>query len=423
MFVFIWLTQLLLVGGNNADSGAPLKRFCQDNLCISLSDGNITAQDGLCVVIPCSFSPAFLLFQPSINWFKCEPSRPRCGPTDLIYSSGSGRVLPEFKGRVRQLQPDLNQKDCSIIINDLTLSDSGSYQLRVDSRLFPGTENTFLARATVSVEALTRKPTVMIPPLTNGQQTTLSCTAPGLCSGSAPQITWKWSGEKENYTFISGKNTAFETEHLSTVSKRHSSTLTLNPSFTRHHNTEITCRVTYKNNITTEETVTLKVSSYPTILTSSKCEVWSEVLTCACISEGFPLPTIKWPLLENHTQFSVLNTAANRTIHSTFTLTVKDHSNTVVECVSRNEVGEVKQSLAIRASERQEVTDQHGGKALLPWAVAAVSLLLNVILIVGVVILWKKRKTVTSNQEDRTYMSLKKTERCPEYDVIHPSPN
>uniref|UniRef100_A0A3B4UD90 Ig-like domain-containing protein n=1 Tax=Seriola dumerili TaxID=41447 RepID=A0A3B4UD90_SERDU len=82
-------------------------------------------------------------------------------------------------------------------------------------------------------------PEVTIPPLTEGQQTTLTCTAPGLCSGSDPQITWT----------------------LSAVTQKHSSNLTFNPS-AEHHGTSVTCKVSFTGNAATEETVTLNVT-YP----------------------------------------------------------------------------------------------------------------------------------------------------------------
>ncbi|XP_034553713.1 sialic acid-binding Ig-like lectin 6 [Notolabrus celidotus] len=422
MFVLTSLTLLLSVRGNNADTGASLERtFCKDGFCIKPSDGEIRAEAGLCVVIPCSFTTSPRFHPQNIVWFKCEPSKQRCDGSDVIFSRNTKQVQPGFRGRVSLLEPDVSKKNCSIIIKDLTASDSGSYQIRVNGFIMFMKEDgyTFSSRATVAVEDLTQKPAVMIPPLTEGQQTTLSCTAPGLCSGSVPEITWMWrrgggGGGGENHTYLTGNITAFQIEHLSAVSQRHVSTLTLNPSFTNHHSTEVTCRVSFINNITTEETVTLKVNSYPKILHSSKCKVQREVMTCVCISDGFPLPTIKWSLMWNHTKSSVTTAVANTTANSTLVLNVKDHSNIAVQCVSSNVVGEVKKSLTITTSERVE--DQHG--KLLPWAVTAVSLILNVALIISLMFLWKKRKTVKPNQEDRTYMSLQKKDQSPEYDVI-----
>ena len=97
---------------------------------------------------------------------------------------------------------------------------------------------------------------MVIPPLTAGQQSTLTCTAPGLCSGSVPTITWTWRGTGENDSHITGN---IMTETLSAVTQRHSSTLTFNSS-AEHHGTEVTCKVGFTGDTTTEETVTLNVT-------------------------------------------------------------------------------------------------------------------------------------------------------------------
>ncbi|XP_075962732.1 Schwann cell myelin protein-like [Anarhichas minor] len=658
MFVLIWTTLLFSVRGITADAGAAVKEHCDNGYCITLSEGEITAEAGLCVVIPCSFTTASGFTPQHMMWYKCEPYERRCVDSDVIlHTKNSNKVQSGFIGRVSLLEPDVSLRNCSIIINDLTGSDSGSYQLRVQS----GSDNgfTFSLKATVSVKGLTQKPTVMIPPLTEGQQTTLTCTAPGLCSGSDPNITWTWRGAGEKDSHITGNITA--------VTQRHSSTLTFNPS-AEQHGTDVTCKVSFTNSITTEETVTLnvtyvkefritgntsvkegetlhltcsvesfppslitwtkpsetnmqngietnwqnntetfmqrergigtfsisnvttedsgryicraeylnqtlvenvdvkvkyvrkplitgdttveegdalnltcrvesfppshitwtvlgsntkldngldtdlqnhtgsatlvipnvttedsgryicraeylnktlvenvdvkvkyvrkplitgdttveegdalnltcRVESFPPshitwtvlgsntkldngldtdlqnhtgsatlvipnvttedsgryictaqhldrtvttyadvtvtwfskILNNSGCEVESEVLTCVCISEGFPLPTINWPLLNNHTEYSVITTVSNHTVSSTVTLTVKDHSNTSVECVSSNENGEAKENLKIRMTIlEKEKADQ--SKELVSWLEVIIAFLIGVLL-------------------------------------------
>ncbi|KAM6936301.1 sialic acid-binding Ig-like lectin 14 isoform 2-T3 [Lycodopsis pacificus] len=312
MFVLIWTTLLFSVRDITADSGAAVREHCARRYCITLSEGEITAEAGLCVVIPCSFTIPSVFTPQHMVWYKCEPYQRRCVDSHVIlHTKNNNKVQSGFKGRVSLLEPDVSQKNCSIIINDLTESDSGSYQFRVQSG--SGSGFTFSLKANVSVKGLTQKPTVMIPALTEGQQTTLTCTAPGLCSGSDPNITWTWRGAGEKHSHITGNITA--------VTQRHSSTLTFNPS-AEQHGTDVTCKVSFTNGITTEETVTLNV------------------------------------------------------------------------------------------------TYQHGPSAELPWIIVAVSLIVNVIFIILLMFLRNTRKKVKPNQEDRTYMSLRKTDQSPEYDVI-----
>ncbi|XP_029360946.1 platelet-derived growth factor receptor alpha-like isoform X1 [Echeneis naucrates] len=152
------------------------------------------------------------------------------------------------------------------------------------------------------------------------------------------------------------------------------------------------------------------------ILKNSGCELQSELLTCVCISEGSPLPSITWPLLKNHNEHSVITSVSNYTINSTVILTVKDVNNTVVECVSRNENGETRRKLRITAAVKRG--DPHGLSHIPLLTVAVLALIGNVILIICVVFLRKSREEVKPNPEDRTYMSLQTTDRSL-YDVIH----
>ncbi|XP_071325158.1 hemicentin-1-like [Trachinotus anak] len=704
MFVLIWATLFFFMRHSDADTGASVggKQLCSTwpyGYCITLPEGEITAEAGLCVVIPCSFTTVYDFTPQNLVWYKCEPAKHRCSDSDMIFHTNKNnmKVQSEFRGRVSLLEPDVSQNNCSIIINDLKESDSGSYQLRVNGDRYGRQDGfTYPLRATVSIKGLSQKPTVMTPPLTEGQQATLTCTAPGFCSGSDPKITWMWRGAGEKDSHITGNITDFKTENLAGFLHRHSSTLTFNAS-AEHHGTQVTCEVSFTGITTTEETVTLNVTyvkevritgdtrvkegetlnltcsvesfppslimwkkipdiniqngsetnlqndtlnelqnntltelqnntlnelqndtftdlqnntltelqnntlnelqndtftdlqndtftdlqndtltelqnntltelqnntlnelqndtetflqersgmatlsitnvtvedsglyicivkhlnntwkknvdvkviymrqpgitgdttvqkgdvlnltcsgeSFPPslitwtklgfntnlhngtdlqsntgsatlmvpnvtagdsgqyictvkhldmavtiyadvtvtwfskILQNSACEVQLEVLTCVCISEGFPLPTIRWPLLKNHTEYSVITSVSNHRVNSTIILTVK-HRNTVVECVSSNGNEEAKRNLSIITSDKQEAA--HRGLSAVPFLITAVlSLIVNVAFIICFVFLWNSRKKVKPDTEDRTYMSLRKTDKSPEYDVI-----
>ncbi|XP_038566721.1 basement membrane-specific heparan sulfate proteoglycan core protein-like isoform X2 [Micropterus salmoides] len=125
------------------------------------------------------------------------------------------------------------------------------------------------------------------------------------------------------------------------------------PNMTAEYSGQYLCTATHQTKIL-KEGVNISVILYPKILNSSRCINQSEGLTCMCISQGVPVPTIKWPLLENHTEYTHIITVSNHTVNSTVTLTVKDYSNTVVECVSHNRNGEVKENLIIKNIEQKE---------------------------------------------------------------------
>lgn len=97
---------------------------------------------------------------------------------------------------------------------------------------------------------------MMVPLLIEGQRASLTCTAPGLCSWSDPKITWKWTRIGKDESHITGN---MSVEKLTDVTWKLSSTLTFN-TLAEFHGTNVTCSVSYGNNITTDETVTLNVT-------------------------------------------------------------------------------------------------------------------------------------------------------------------
>ncbi|XP_026225929.1 sialic acid-binding Ig-like lectin 14 [Anabas testudineus] len=334
-------------------------KHCQTgSYCITLPEREITAEAGLCVVLPCSFTNDAVFNVTGFIWYKCDSStKQRCDMSaagKLIFNSSSNEnVQPEFRGRVSLLETNVTKKNCSIIINDLRKSDSGSYELRLVGNKDGKTDGfTFISKATITITDLSQTPTVVIHPLTEGQHITLTCTAPGLCSGSVPNITWMWRKQGESH--ITGNSIGLRTENLTAIRQRHSSTLTFDGSVTQS-GTKVTCKVTFTGNINTEES--LSVAIFPKILKSSACVIQSEILTCVCVSEGFPIPTITWPLVKDHNKYSVTSTVSNHTVHNTITLTVKHHTSTVAECVSSNGNVYVKQNLTITTSGSDVETD------------------------------------------------------------------
>uniref|UniRef100_A0A669C492 Ig-like domain-containing protein n=1 Tax=Oreochromis niloticus TaxID=8128 RepID=A0A669C492_ORENI len=257
-YITIFIFPFALTGAS-----ALVQKHCDRGYCLNLTEQELTAEAGLCVVIPCSFTTADEFTPKHIIWYKCEASPTKCSDSKIIFHSNKNtdkKAQSGFEGRVSRLEPDVSQKNCSIIINDLKESDSGSYQLRVTG-VRNGKEDgfTFIPRVTVSIKGLNEKPTIMIPTLTEGQQATLTCTAPGLCSGSVPEITWTWRGAGGTESYITGNSTAFKTESLTDVTQRHVSTLTFKSS-AEQHNTTVTCKIRFTGKTTTEEASSLKVN-------------------------------------------------------------------------------------------------------------------------------------------------------------------
>ncbi|XP_029359319.1 neurocan core protein-like [Echeneis naucrates] len=159
MIPFSWLLLLISVRGSKAaTAGVPMRgrKHCEFGLCFpaTASEGQITAEAGLSVVIPCSFTPGFRFYPQNLVWYKCEPAKQRCSDSDIIFATNENRrrIQPGFRGRVALVEPDLNQMNCSIIINDLKESDSGSYRLRVKEPYFGRTDGS--AMTTIAIVAV-----------------------------------------------------------------------------------------------------------------------------------------------------------------------------------------------------------------------------------------------------------------------------
>ncbi|XP_005950380.2 sialic acid-binding Ig-like lectin 12, partial [Haplochromis burtoni] len=269
MLTLIWVILLF------ADTGSGTPECPKSNSRITQSDENVSAQDGLCVVLACSVTKEDGDVE-NITWYKHDGNITKT----IFGSSNNTETDSEFEGRVSLLEADLKNKNCSIIINDLTKSDSGAYHAVAKTK----TNCTLIANITVTVTELSEKPTLEIPEITEGEQTTLTCSAPGLCSGSTPNITWIWSGSGQNLYEIKENNTEFQSEDMPAFN----STLTFNAS-TKHNSGQVTCKVTCNvtckvtfKNVKTNETKTLNVKYAARILNNS-CVAQSKVLTCVCI--------------------------------------------------------------------------------------------------------------------------------------------
>lgn len=202
----------------------------------------------------------------------------------------------------------------------------------------------------------TPKPKVEIPPLRAGQEATLTCTVPALSSVSVLNVTWTWRCVGGSNSCINGSATDVKTKNPSGHTKRHNSmrhisTLNFTAS-ARNHGAQVTCNVSFSNHVTTETTKTLSVNQSLSILDTSACVLQSDVLTCVCLSEGLTLPTIKWPLLKNRTDYTLLTKVANKTVNSTVTMTTRD--STTMECVSSIGPERVRRNLLITEVQQKD---------------------------------------------------------------------
>ncbi|XP_008429452.1 uncharacterized protein LOC103477894 [Poecilia reticulata] len=94
-------------------------------------------------------------------------------------------------------------------------------------------------------------------------------------------------------------------------------------------------------------TVDVEVKLRPQILNGSSCKSQQDVLTCVCISQGFPSPTITWELLQNPVNYSISTVVLNHTVTSTVSINMKGVSNISAVCISSNTNGKTSSNLSI----------------------------------------------------------------------------
>ncbi|XP_067387484.1 sialic acid-binding Ig-like lectin 13 [Emydura macquarii macquarii] len=165
---------------------------------------SVSVQEGLCVLVPCNFTyPArYIRENPQDklygHWFKGSADVGRDPP--VASSDPSREVSQETRGRFR-LVGDSARGDCSLQIDNARQTDGGSYFLRVERGSFKLSYRVSTGYTEpeiyVRVSGLTEKPEIQILPalglpetLVAGEPVTVTCTAPGRCSGTSPQISW-----------------------------------------------------------------------------------------------------------------------------------------------------------------------------------------------------------------------------------------
>ncbi|XP_026225957.1 uncharacterized protein LOC113169043 [Anabas testudineus] len=296
MFVLFWVTVLFAVKGEATETG-----LCDEILCSPVNNSSTDK---------------------SVIKYKCGPPKSKVNCSDLLTLESQNKNGQVFKTNSKQ-------NNCNININN-TKTESESYQFRVDG-ILNGDKIYLLSNLT----------TINVKDLTAGPNISLICT-PGLFNGSDPQITLMWTSAANNDNNISISNL----------------TLTL---LVKHNGVEVTCKVNFTDNMTlnvtfqkNEETAGSTVMTNPatqnsnttkhttvaqtTSLTSSNSRKHLGIQSCVCVGEGFSPSTIKWQLLENHTEHHLITTVLNNLANCTITLTT-ENSSTDVQCVSKNETG------------------------------------------------------------------------------------
>lgn len=124
---------------------------------------SVTVQESLCVLVRCKFFYSWSIGGSTyLYWFKKEGNR----KDDLLVATNDPekKLQERIQGRFLLLR-DPKSKDCSLIIRDVNMRDSGTYYLHIENRLYEHTyEDKMLSlKVTGMVGAQRKTPGCQVP--------------------------------------------------------------------------------------------------------------------------------------------------------------------------------------------------------------------------------------------------------------------
>ncbi|KAM4825294.1 sialic acid-binding Ig-like lectin 16 isoform 2-T2 [Thomomys bottae] len=255
----------------------------------------VSVEEGLCVLVPCSFSYPEAMAQADSSlaygyWFQDETNTDHGIP---VASNNPARpAQSRTQGRF-QLVGDPHRNNCSLLIRDAQREDSMHYFFRVEKGA--KLKYNFRSRKFIlQVTALTQTPDIFMPgALESGQAVTIVCVFPWISEQcQAPSISW--SGPALSSQGLQPQLSFW-------------SALSLTPRLT-DHDTQLTCHVDFRAGVSVQKTVQLRVAYAPrdpviTIFRDNVQEspgnmtfVKGQFLRLLCTADGWPPPTLTWVL-------------------------------------------------------------------------------------------------------------------------------
>ncbi|KAJ1132566.1 hypothetical protein NDU88_010875 [Pleurodeles waltl] len=301
---------------------------------------NVTAQEGLCVLIPCTFTYEKTLeaaARPHGYWFiKGDKLHNKAVASTNMHI----QILEEARDRFK-LVGNLLQRDCSLSINDVKSLDARSYFFRYEHSWSSTIKYSYTEYPLrVMVVGLHDEPEINLPDrLIEGELVTVECAAPGRCSGTAPKITWS---PKLHFNYP-------KTSSVSHIigTKTYKSTITFTAS--RHHNnTRLHCTAYFRAvKASSSRSVLLNVEYPPAApaITHFETEDGTQtpIVSLMVMQEGFdytlyctvdsnPFSSFTWKKSENILKKSA---DSSRTLQLTL-LNVTSSDDGDYYCVARN---------------------------------------------------------------------------------------
>uniref|UniRef100_UPI00398F7947 myelin-associated glycoprotein-like n=1 Tax=Pristiophorus japonicus TaxID=55135 RepID=UPI00398F7947 len=235
-----------------------------------------------CVVIPCTFDfPSHRYKALHGAWFKYW----HYWKYTVVYTKDPKYGMSTFVGRAKIIG-DLEQKNCTLRINNLRPDDSDVYYFYVDLEGF--TDHTFTEPVQLQVVHVPDKPEILLhEDITEGNPVNIICKSLFACPDNRPILTWSELPESTVNTVT--KNS----DEVSTV-------LTFNPSF-KHHGLTVLCTADFpetSHRLVNSVTLSVKYSPRNTLVRMTFTD--GNLISLHCSSEGNPaIHRFSWSKLSN----------------------------------------------------------------------------------------------------------------------------
>ncbi|XP_056617816.1 myelin-associated glycoprotein-like isoform X2 [Triplophysa dalaica] len=288
----------------------------------------VSALEGSCVVIPCSFSPVSstqimeVLVKRSSSVFILKKT---------VFSSHRSDVIhPDYRNRV-SLAGNISSGDCSIIIGRIRKEDQNTYdlQLREPGQRSPTAET----KINVSVMSTPDPPKLTDPgPVKEGQRVTLNCSVRLSCPSERPGLVWMWERGEHDGSIVHGDT---ELQHKPGQFLLLQSSLTF--TVPQHTNPRVRCQANYTKNRRSSAVREILVHFPPRDVTIQvqSSSVWvggTALLGCTCKADP-PVSEYQWTSVQS----------GNTIILSRRTPTVRIYNisrDTRLRCTATNRLGQ-----------------------------------------------------------------------------------
>ncbi|KAA0702604.1 Sialoadhesin [Triplophysa tibetana] len=272
----------------------------------------VSALEGSCVVIPCSFSPMSstqmmeVLLKRSSSVFILKRT--------VFSSHRSDFIHPEYRNRV-SLAGNISSGDCSIIIGKIRKEDQNTYDLQLRE---PGTPD---------------PPELTDPgPVKEGQRVTLNCSVRQICPSERPGLVWMWERGEDDSSSVHGDT---ELQHEPGQFPLLQSSLTF--TVPQHTNPRVRCQANYTKNRRSSAVREILVHFPPRDVTVQVQSLSVRVggtalLGCTCKADP-PVSEYQWTSVES----------GNTVILSGRTPTVRIYNisrDTRLRCTATNRLGQ-----------------------------------------------------------------------------------